>query len=385
MPNTQNAGSKRQFTRYLIRKDEPTSFMSGGLLPAIGLGLVLLFGFIPFAFGTVQATAKSAADNALARANADWADAKVSGQWITLEGVAPSNTAARAAERAVREATSPGLFGLNAYPVTRVRNASTAPAAKAPTIQTVTAARHDWAFTLDRSVLELSGDVPDEPTRAAILNAAQLRIDPPRLTAVESRLRITGKEGADGFTETALRGVNTLGRCDAGVSSFTDSVFSLSCEAGPSISADITQTANAALPTGTIGRVDVYTKEAAETCNQALLDILTTTRIEFASGSAVIDPASANLLDRVATAATTCPGTLRVEGHTDTSGRSNLNERLSSRRALAVRRALIDRGVSSGRLTAQGYGASRPVADNSTPQGRARNRRIEIKVAATGN
>lgn len=72
-----------------------------------------------------------------------------------------------------------------------------------------------------------------------------------------------------------------------------------------------------------------------------------------------------------------------VEGHTDSIGTDAYNQRLSSRRAEAVRDVLVDRyGIDASRLEAIGYGESRPVADNSTELGRAINRRVEASVEA---
>ncbi|SEH74251.1 Outer membrane protein OmpA [Stutzerimonas xanthomarina] len=72
-----------------------------------------------------------------------------------------------------------------------------------------------------------------------------------------------------------------------------------------------------------------------------------------------------------------------VEGHTDSIGTDAYNQRLSTQRAQAVRDALVNRyGVEADRLEAVGYGESRPVADNSTDQGRAINRRVEASVEA---
>ncbi|WP_145142590.1 OmpA family protein [Pseudomonas duriflava] len=72
-----------------------------------------------------------------------------------------------------------------------------------------------------------------------------------------------------------------------------------------------------------------------------------------------------------------------VEGHTDSVGTDAYNQRLSERRANAVRDVLVNQyGVSGGRVNAVGYGESRPVADNSTEAGRAVNRRVEAEVEA---
>lgn len=72
-----------------------------------------------------------------------------------------------------------------------------------------------------------------------------------------------------------------------------------------------------------------------------------------------------------------------VEGHTDSVGPDAYNQRLSERRANAVRNVLVDEyGVAADRVDAIGYGESRPVADNATPEGRAINRRVEAEVEA---
>jgi outer membrane protein OmpA-like peptidoglycan-associated protein len=121
---------------------------------------------------------------------------------------------------------------------------------------------------------------------------------------------------------------------------------------------------------------------AAQACERALAAILAGGQIEFASASAAIDAASAPLLDRLAHQARACPGVVRIEGHTDLIGRGEFNRGLSEARAAAVRDALIARGVPAERLRAQGFGARRPIADNSTDSGRARNRRIEFHAVA---
>jgi outer membrane protein OmpA-like peptidoglycan-associated protein len=72
-----------------------------------------------------------------------------------------------------------------------------------------------------------------------------------------------------------------------------------------------------------------------------------------------------------------------VEGHTDSVGTDAYNQGLSERRANAVRDVLVNQyGVSGSRVNAVGYGESRPVADNSTAEGRAINRRVEAEVEA---
>ena len=73
-----------------------------------------------------------------------------------------------------------------------------------------------------------------------------------------------------------------------------------------------------------------------------------------------------------------------VEGHTDAVGSDSYNLKLGLRRAEAVKRVLISHGVAASRLNVTSYGESRPIADNSSTSGRARNRRVEINVAQPG-
>lgn len=73
---------------------------------------------------------------------------------------------------------------------------------------------------------------------------------------------------------------------------------------------------------------------------------------------------------------------LRIENHTDAQGQDEANQALSERRALAVARWLVSKGVDCKRLLPVGFGESKPVADNATPSGRAQNRRTAFVNAA---
>ncbi len=71
---------------------------------------------------------------------------------------------------------------------------------------------------------------------------------------------------------------------------------------------------------------------------------------------------------------------ITVEGHTDSTGSAEHNQKLSERRAARVRDVLVAGGVSPSRLSVKGYGATDPVADNATPEGRASNRRVQLEI-----
>jgi len=72
---------------------------------------------------------------------------------------------------------------------------------------------------------------------------------------------------------------------------------------------------------------------------------------------------------------------LRIEGHTDSTGSADYNQQLSERRAMSVRDFLALQGIAAQRVVAVGYGFDRPVADNTTREGRAKNRRVDIVIA----
>ncbi len=71
---------------------------------------------------------------------------------------------------------------------------------------------------------------------------------------------------------------------------------------------------------------------------------------------------------------------VEIQGHTDSSGNNKANLTLSQKRANRVREALVQKGINKERIKAKGYGETLPVADNSTKEGRRKNRRVELKV-----
>ncbi len=101
--------------------------------------------------------------------------------------------------------------------------------------------------------------------------------------------------------------------------------------------------------------------------------------VEFAFDRAEIRAGTTASLDAAAQRLLECRSVqVHVEGHTDSRGSEEYNRGLSERRAAAVRAYLVGKGVSANRLTSRGYGESKPIADNGTDAGRARNRRVEL-------
>ncbi len=103
--------------------------------------------------------------------------------------------------------------------------------------------------------------------------------------------------------------------------------------------------------------------------------------IQFESGKDVIKKSSNVILDQIAKVLVDNKSYLvEIQGHTDNVGKPELNQLLSEKRANAVRNYLIAKGVEDKRITAKGYGDTKPVASNKTTQGKAKNRRVEFIV-----
>ncbi|MCS6987388.1 MAG: OmpA family protein [Sphingomonadaceae bacterium] len=103
--------------------------------------------------------------------------------------------------------------------------------------------------------------------------------------------------------------------------------------------------------------------------------------ITFDVNSAIVRPELRPSLEQVARVLNEYPSTvIGVFGHTDNTGSAEYNQRLSERRARSVADTLVGFGVNPARIETRGFGFNQPVASNATPEGRARNRRVEIRV-----
>lgn len=106
--------------------------------------------------------------------------------------------------------------------------------------------------------------------------------------------------------------------------------------------------------------------------------------VTFDTNSAEVKPGLLSEMDRVAQIMVQYPQTrILVEGHTDSTGKLDYNNRLSLQRAESVKNLLVQRGVAPSRIIANGYGPSQPIATNATAEGRRQNRRVEIKIDPT--
>ena len=104
-------------------------------------------------------------------------------------------------------------------------------------------------------------------------------------------------------------------------------------------------------------------------------------QILFETGKAILNPKSYVLLDSLVSIMKNNPDSyVTVHGHTDNTGNANLNMTLSQKRADAIKNYLLNKGIADNKVVTKGFGDTIPIADNKTPEGRAKNRRTEINL-----
>ncbi len=207
-------------------------------------------------------------------------------------------------------------------------------------------------LNFDRTIITLKAEVADD-ARRELLRRESVVLVGGRADRVRGEITLTSV--AD--TTSAADATSTTGATSTVVGQTSTTAAAGSVTAPPLPSTPEAQAAQAAITTAIDGRTMGFRKNSS-----ALSD----------AGKAVVIDAAA------AMKATTAK--VEVGGHTDSKGRSELNQALSQERADAVRQALIDAGVDASRVTARGYGKDVPIATNQTESGRTKNRRIELRV-----
>lgn len=211
----------------------------------------------------------------------------------------------------------------------------------------------------------LEGTVPDETTRRALVDRAAEIFG---AGAVEDRLRVAPVAAPPGWRETALQLLDpALRQVRAGRLDWQGQALQIEGEvADEGVRREVLKAlAAGGLRPGDGLRVGAGAAPA----------------VEFEAGSARLGAAAQRQLDAAAARLAAAPSQrLTIVGHTDDAGTPEANLALSLQRAQAVRAYLEARGVDARRLEIRGAGAGEPRADNTTPEGRARNRRIELRA-----
>ena len=231
--------------------------------------------------------------------------------------------------------------------------------------------------------LTLSGYVPDKAAQEAIDAAAARKFFNEK---VVDNLK-TSIGAPSGFAAALVPALGALSRLSTGTLVVTDREVKLSGDALYDAAAgQIRAGLGKDFPPGFQYKPDISIKPAsapvdATVCQQLFSELLGKGRIRFESARATIDPDSAGLLDRLIETALRCSSAnIEVGGHTDADGEDAANQALSEKRAQAVVDYLVKAGLPANRFTAVGYGATQPVGNNETDEGKAQNRRIEFLV-----
>lgn len=256
----------------------------------------------------------------------------------------------------------------------------------------ITATVSPYSMTLTKAdgTLAVRGFVPDGTSRLHLTeqltqHLTQRRTDPEANAARTTQIALREAAGApDGWLELVQVLVDALPRFDQVEAQLSDRRLRLAGSLPTTAERDqLVEALRTFEAQGYALDLDLSAADAAALRCQARLNELLLTPILFAPGQARIGADSDALLEALAQAVMACPDArIRIAGHTDDRGRPEANLRLSRERAEAVAARLIAAGVEPARITAAGYGDERPVADNATAAGRAKNRRIEFDVEA---
>jgi outer membrane protein OmpA-like peptidoglycan-associated protein len=352
------------------------------------------------AAGAPPGWAKAAAAALEQLAHLTGAKAEIKDRSVSISGQASDAAAAEAVVAALRAGAPAG------FEVTDAFTHAEAPAVPAgPYVTTIAASA---------AGVELAGLVPSEAAHAVLVEAARSRW---RGLPLTDRLQIAAGAG-DGWQACMLAGVAGLARLSSGRAHLSGARLELTGEtedqalverlpaalreaADQSCETDVrlALAAPAAVAEPRPARTTGHDRDAdaaaartetaaieprqaiADRCQDELRKAVNSGVIHFSRASADLDGRSRPTLEELARIAKACPEVLiEIEGHTDAEGTPERNARLSKRRAEAVAQYLAEAGVDAERLSAIGYGETRPVAPNDTAGNRARNRRIEFAV-----
>jgi outer membrane protein OmpA-like peptidoglycan-associated protein len=391
----------------------------------LGVLTLLAFGWIvvyPTA-AQIETSLQREADEALARAGADWAVVEVDGQRAVLEGFAPSPEARQRAVDAVLGADGGG--GLLLGGIVAVNDRASVGEVPRPYV---------WRAEAASGRVILSGLAPSVAARDALIDEARSLF----VEGVDNRIQLAGGAPPGGWLDAARLGLRQLARLGAGEAALTDRVLRVSGQTADLGVVSEIASALTATPTGYRAEPDVVTTDVvlrrraqaaagaqagaqggpgvgpdggtgpgrgaegtggsagtasasaagpsapspAEACQRRIDQALASgSEAMFAPGSVTIADGSEGALRRIAEALQGCEGVrLQIGGHTDSQGRESYNRQLSLQRASNVRDFLVAAGVDAARLEPVGFGSGQPVASNDTAEGRARNRRITFEV-----
>jgi len=273
-----------------------------------------------------------------------------------------------------------------AYLALTSANARTLPASMTLVTSDVSAPRASpYTLSLGHSAdgLILAGYAPSPDDKQAILDAARSQFGPLKIDD-----EISFASGApEDFVDAVVGAMQAAARLAGGSFKITDSIVDVEGTTfGEGARKRTVSLAEDMIPDTFKTEVNIVTRQigqpldAAE-CRTRVGAVLGQGRVEFDKGATDISSASYPLLDRISGILMRCPQSpVEVGGYSDSDGSEENNLALTQARAEAVLDYLVDAGVRFERLKAVGHGEANPIADNSTEEGKAANRRIEFTI-----
>lgn len=365
----------------------------GKLFVGVGALCLLFFVTVQVKHDAIELELNEKSSAALESQNLSWAKIdRVDGRNAVVSGTPPTPDAAEAALDAVED-----VFG--------VHSAS----GRFDILETVSPFL--WMAQSDAIALQLSGVVPSPAMRTALLERAAAVF--PEKEIIDEMRVAAGAPGGD-WLSAAQFSLSQLSKLDTGQAKLRNTQATLSGSTDTPTVAEMIQGSAKAIAPGFTFTTDilvalpdtdpapietpnetpdvpdsVIVPKAAQIeidrCQTQIDQIMAGETIRFRTSSAEVFPQPNPLITSLAAVAQECPSArIVISGHTDTVGDAEANLKLSQARAQAVVNLLVDDGVPAARLKAEGYGSLQPLADNTTPEGRSANRRIEFRVLYAG-
>ncbi|MCF6346018.1 MAG: OmpA family protein [Thiomicrorhabdus sp.] len=350
--------------------------MSKKIIIILGLLAIILLAYfcIKAKSPTIESDLVTRSNTALVSENIRWANVSTDGRELRLTGVAPTEALRLQAGKVAQN-----IRGVNTVDnqLTVESNVATEPK------------DYNLVVNYDGVNVVLEGYVPDESVRNDVVEAAKARVG--RSNVMD---KLTIESGApSGWSDSIKQAViDQLKNYTSLTASFNNTDLSISGNVASVKLRDQLQQRSAQVLQSSYSliefNVEVNVIEEAATvlvdaisCQKRFNDLLSTQIIYFETSKAVIQKKSDALIDELATVALKCPDTnIEIAGHTDSSGSHAMNQKLSEMRAKAIVKRLKEKNINEDRLTAIGYGETKPIADNKTEIGKAKNRRIEFKI-----
>ncbi len=395
----------RRQTRRWLRIDEPREgYWPWGIAPIAGFLAIFFISVCHVAPHRIENDIERTVRGQLERAGYSWTNVEADGQEVLVTGAAPGPLSELLLTSLARATECDTMLGGELVCPTRVRvlidqaqldqaqldqaqldqaqldqaqlDRDQPDRAQEPDEPAAPAQRfHNVSLSAEGDRVVLAGEVPSQAQRGEVLAMARAHF-----SDVVDQLTVSNGVATPSYAHAWAHALAILAKLESGQAAWSNGTLTLDGFVLAANAAEVRRQFAAPDPAVPLGPFDIIINEEADSCDSEFAAALSDSTIRFATGSTLIEDSSQRLLATLAEVAKRCPGTLAIEGHTDNVGAPESNQILSQGRADAVVDALGGLGVDTGRLAPKGFGQSRPVAANTSEAGRARNRRIEIRI-----